>query len=107
MYIALHSRGVLRERKQKVQEKDQLKHERSKMHTRVGHLKQLSEGAWERLVISVFARKAPDAEQEERWAKGRKAVIRKGAEWLRGYLVKEGQELLDRYDQLLPPEPRK
>jgi hypothetical protein len=41
------------------------------------------------------------------WAKGREKIRVKGVEWLRSKLVREGEEVMKRYDQLLPNESKK
>lgn len=80
---------------------------RHKLRTRVDVLKGMSEPAWETLLVAVLSRPGMNALEEARWDKGRMAVWQRGVEWLKGTLVKEGEELLERYDQLLPPEHRK
>lgn len=49
----------------------------------------------------------PAEAQVDRWAKGRAKLQEEGPDWLRDTLVQEGEELMKRYDQLLPAEHRK
>lgn len=51
--------------------------------------------------------KAEKVDGEDRWAKGRVKLEGEGADWLRDTLVKEGEEVMRRYDELLPVEHRK
>ena len=72
------------------------------MRSRVEQLRNLSPHAWASVVINVASRYGLEAA-----VKPRKKLADEGPEWLRAQLVKEGKEVLKRYDQLLPPDPRK
>lgn len=97
----------MQERKQRARDKETLQHERYKISTRVDLLKGMSEASWETVLVAVLSRPAPGQVQKTHWERGKRAVIRRGAQWLQEILVKEGEELLDRYDQQLPAESRK
>jgi hypothetical protein len=77
------------------------------MTTKVDLLKGMSDGAWETVLVAVLSRSPPSQAHERGWEKARKAIIRRGVDWLRDLLIQEGEEVLERYNQLLPPEPRK
>ena len=94
------------ERRQRIREKEKLIFERYKMRSRIDLLRNLSMAAWSTVVGSVLARTADDG-QGDVWAKGKGKLKEVGMDWLRMKLVKEGRELVRRYDQLLPVESRK
>jgi hypothetical protein len=95
------------------------------MRSRIDLLRGMSAPAWIAVVSTVLSR-APlsgsvnHAESaSERglsgdslggdavWVKGREKIRVKGVEWLRSKLVREGEEVMKRYDQLLPNESKK
>lgn len=71
--------------------------ERYKMKSRIDLLRNMSTHAWAAVVAAVLSR-------GEEWTAGRAKVGLAGADWLRSKLVKEGMEVMRRYDQLLPVE---
>lgn len=73
------------------------------MRTRIDLLKSISSGSWSSVVWTVLARDDPTGS----WDKGKVAVKGNGVEWLRRRLVKEGEEVMRRYDSMLPVDPRK
>lgn len=73
------------------------------MRTRIDLLKGMSVSAWSAVVWTVMARE----DASGHWAKGKDKVKEEGVDWLRRRLVREGEEVMKRYDQLLPPDPRK
>lgn len=82
------------------------------MRSRLDLLRGMSKTAWSAVVSVVLSRNAsmPKVEGEERvdsWAKGRIKLEHEGMDWLRDTLVKEGEEVMKRYDELLPVEHRK
>jgi len=76
--------------------------ERYKMRSRIDLLKNMSSASWSTVVSTVLSRGG-----DKTWTKGREKVGDMGPDWLRSRLVREGRELVRRYDQLLPVEPRK
>lgn len=130
-YASLHRKFEVFERRQRIREKEKLQFERYKMRSRIDLLRGMSAPAWIAVVSTVLSR-APhphpglvnhshgDGESaSERglsrvgpggdgvWAKGREKIRVKGVEWLRSKLVREGEEVMKRYDQLLPNESKK
>ena len=97
-YISLHRRYEVFERRQRIREKEKLVFERYKMRTRMDLLRNKSPQAWSAVVSAVLSRR------EEFWTAGRARLAVEGIDWLRNRLVKEGLEVLERYDQLLPVE---
>lgn len=90
--------------------------ERYKMKSRIDLLKNMSDSAWSAIVATVLSRSSTDPKPEndaqgdageDAWHKGREKLARSGHEWLRSRLVKEGKELVKRYDQLLPSDTKK
>jgi len=63
----------------------------------------MSSPGWSSVVWTVLARE----DATGRWEKGKGKVKVEGIEWLRRRLVREGEEVMKRYDQLLPVDPRK
>ena len=63
--------------------------------------------AWETVLVTVLSRQPPSGPLANYWERAKRAITRRGADWLREILVKEGEEVLERYNQLLPPEARK
>lgn len=111
-YIALHKKCEVFERRQRIREKEKLQFERYKLRSRIDLLKGMSKTSWSAVVSVVLSRSvlnigSGNEECEDRWAKGREKLGREGVDWLRDTLVKEGEELMKRFDQLLPPEHRK
>lgn len=64
-------------------------------------MRNLSKPAWASIVATILAR------DEDGWESGRSKVGKEGEEWLRERLLKEGEEVMKRYEELLPPENRK
>lgn len=83
------------------------------MRSRVELLRNMADIPWITVVNTVLARYGPGGSGNDEangagpWSRGREKVMAAGAGWLRSRLVKEGEEVLKRYDQLLPPEHRK
>lgn len=93
------------------------------MRSRIDSLRGMSVHAWTAIVNTVLARRPPpvtvdsthlaeaDRQQAEEesdiWAAGRRKVHERGVEWLRSRLVKEGEEVMRRYEELLPPDSRR
>jgi len=102
-YHRLHKRYEAIEKRQRKDERDKLTHERYRMRTRIDLLKSISSGSWSSVVWTVLARDDPTG----LWDKGKMAVKVNGIEWLRRRLVKEGEEVMRRYDSMLPVDPRK
>ena len=88
------------ERRQRVREKEKLNFERYKMRSRVDLLRNMSIPSWTSFVTGLLSR------HEESWKAGRARLQQVGLDWLRDRLVKEGLEVMKRYDQLLPVEKR-
>jgi len=86
------------ERRQRIREIDELKFRRHKMNTRIDLLRNLQPAQWTTVVNNVLARSDPN----DVWARGRKKLDVVGVDWLRRQLIREGIELLTRYDQLIP-----
>jgi hypothetical protein len=102
-YLRLHKRYEAIEKRQRKDEKDKLAFERYKMRTRIDLLRGMSSPGWSSVVWTVLARE----DTTGRWEKGKGKVKVEGIEWLRRRLVREGEEVMKRYDQLLPVDPRK
>lgn len=98
----MHRRYEAFERRQKIREKEKLVFERYRMRSRIELLRNMSEPSWAVVASTVLSR-----EGHTSWKKGRDKVAQMGPEWLKARLVTEGKELVKRYDQLLPVEPRK
>ncbi len=84
------------ERRQRIREREKLSFERYKMRARVDLLRALPAPQWAAVVGGVLGR--PDSG----WDRGRAKLAAEGADWLRRRLIREGKELLSRYDELLP-----
>ncbi|ODO03565.1 hypothetical protein L198_02413 [Cryptococcus wingfieldii CBS 7118] len=100
-YAGLHRKFEAFERRQRLREKEKLQFERYKMGNRIELLKQVAKPSWASIVSTILARGTSE------WDAGRKKVEKEGEEWLRERLVKEGREVMKRYDELLPAESRK
>ncbi|OWZ78774.1 hypothetical protein C365_02413 [Cryptococcus neoformans Bt85] len=100
-YIQLHRKHEAFERRQRLREKEKLQFERYKLRSRIDLLRNLSKPAWASIVATILAR------DEDGWKSGRAKVGKEGEEWLRRRLLKEGEEVMKRYEELLPPENRK
>ncbi|CAD6571536.1 MAG: hypothetical protein TREMPRED_000308 [Tremellales sp. Tagirdzhanova-0007] len=96
-YINLHKRHEVFERRQHIREKEKLMFERYKMRSRIDLLRNMSVPSWTVVVAAVLSRDEP-------WESGRAKLGDIGVEWLRHRLVREGLEVMQRYDQLLPVE---
>lgn len=97
-YEAVHKKMETFERRQRIREIDKLKFLRHKMNSRIDLLRTLQPPQWNTVVNNVLARSEPN----DAWARGRKRLEVVGIDWLRRRLIREGVELLRRYDQLLP-----
>ncbi|BEJ13512.1 hypothetical protein CspHIS471_0306860 [Cutaneotrichosporon sp. HIS471] len=95
-YEKQHRKFEVFERRQRIRERETLSFERYKMRSRVDHLRALAAPQWAAVVGGVLSR--PDGG----WDRGRAKLAAEGADWLRRRLIREGRELLNRYDQLLP-----
>lgn len=78
--------------------------ERYKMKSRIELLRNMSTSAWSAIVSTVLSRYG---NEEGPSVKGKIKVENAGPDWLRSRLVKEGKELVKRYDQLLPSDSKK
>lgn len=103
----MHKKYEVFERKQRLREKEKLQYERHKMRSRVDLLRTMSTMGWASLVSTVLARPPPSHQTVEEWERGKEKIKSMGADWLRDVLVREGQEVLERFDFLLPVEARK
>jgi hypothetical protein len=97
-YESVHRKMEAFERRQRIREIDKLKFMRHKMNSRIDLLRNLPLAQWNAVVHNVLAR----GEANEAWARGRRRLEAIGVDWLRRQLIREGIELLTRYDQLLP-----
>lgn len=102
-YIRVHKKYEAFEKRQRKDERDKLAFERYKMRTRIDLLRGMSVSAWSAVVWPVMAREDPLG----RWDKGREKFKTEGVEWLRKRLAREGEEVLKRYDQLLPTDTKR
>ena len=102
-YHRLHKKYESIEKRQRKDERDKLAFERYKMRTRIDLLRSISNQSWSSVVWTVLARE----DSTGLWVKGKQAVRSNGIEWLRRRLVKEGEEVMKRYDKMLPVDPRK
>lgn len=67
------------------------------MRSRVDLLRALPDHQWTSVVTGILSRS-----DTGEWDRGRAKLAAEGVDWLRRRLIREGKELLDRYDQLLP-----
>lgn len=93
------------------------------MKTRIDLLRGMSKPGWTAVVNAVMSRQSFSVGESENqlsesakpsdeayidiWAKGREKIKEEGIDWLRDRLVHEGEEVMKRYDQLLPVETRR
>lgn len=102
-YEQLHRKFEAFERRQRIREREKLQFERYKMRARIELLRNLPGPQWASVMQAILARA-----DNGRWARGRRKLeLEGGADWLRRRLIREGQEVLGRYDQLLPNESKK
>ncbi|EJT48143.1 hypothetical protein A1Q1_02847 [Trichosporon asahii var. asahii CBS 2479] len=101
-YEAQHRRFEAFEKRQRIREREQLQFNRYKMKARVDLLRNLPQTQWVSMVAAILAR-----EGDETWQRGRRKLTTMGNDWLRRHLIKEGLEVLRRYDELLPKEGQK
>lgn len=73
------------------------------MRTRIDLLRGMSLSAWSAVVWTVMARE----DTLGLWTKGKERVKVEGVDWLRRRLVREGEEVMKRYDQLLPNDSKR
>lgn len=71
------------------------------MRSRVDLLRNLAAAQWATVVNAILARS--DSGQ---WNRGRDKLAAEGVDWLRRRLIREGMDVLNRYDQLLPADKR-
>lgn len=102
-YIRLHKKYEAFEKRQRKDERDKLAFERYKMRTRIDLLRGMSLSSWSAVVWTVMARE----DQSGVWIKGKERVKSEGVDWLRRRLVREGEEVMKRYDQLLPSDSKR
>ncbi|WVQ84445.1 hypothetical protein IAT38_006597 [Cryptococcus sp. DSM 104549] len=100
-YAQLHRKYEAFERRQRIREKETLQFERHKMRGRIDLLRNMSPFSWSSVLNTILARSPND------WVKGREKIKEKGADWLKARLVREGEEVMKRYEELLPAEHRK
>lgn len=96
-YLSQHRKFEVFERRQRIREREKLVFERYKMRSRVDLLRNLPASQWATVVSAILARS--DAGQ---WKRGREKLAAEGVDWLRRRLIREGKDVLGRYDQLLP-----
>lgn len=101
-YEAQHRRFEAFEKRQRIREREQLQFNRYKMKARVDLLRNLPQTQWVSMVAAILAR-----EGDATWQRGRRKLTTMGNDWLRRHLIKEGLEVLRRYDELLPKEGQK
>lgn len=101
-YEAQHRRFEAFEKRQRIREREQLQFNRYKMKARVDLLRNLPQTQWVSMVAAILAR-----DGDETWQRGRRKLTTMGNDWLRRHLIKEGLEVLRRYDELLPKEGHK
>ncbi|WRT69825.1 uncharacterized protein IL334_006816 [Kwoniella shivajii] len=101
-YIHLHRKYETFERRQRIREKEKLQHERYKMKSKIDLLKNMPKLTWSTIISTILNRGS-----SEEWLKGKEKIKEKGDEWLKRKLVKEGEEVLKRFEELLPPEQKK
>ncbi|KAK6908571.1 hypothetical protein I204_06550 [Kwoniella mangroviensis CBS 8886] len=123
-YLSLHRKYEVFERRQRIREKEKLQFERYKMKSRLDLLKNIPRLNWILIVNTILQRftnqnqPTPSKADEELDTIGEikkedgisraKAKIRdNGEEWLKDLLIREGEQLMKRFHELLPPEPRK
>ncbi|KAK8849781.1 hypothetical protein IAR55_005117 [Kwoniella newhampshirensis] len=100
-YHLLHRKYEVFERRQRIREKEKLQFERYKMRSRIDLLRNMSKFSWASTVGTILSR-CPDE-----WIKGREKIKEVGVDWLRDRLVREGEEVMKRYEELLPAEQKK
>lgn len=100
--MALHKKFEVFERRQRIREREKLQFERYKMKSRIDLLRGMSTMSWSTVVNTVLSRTGQPS-----WEKGREKMKEVDVDWLRGRLIHEGKELVKRYDELLPVDPRK
>ena len=71
------------------------------MRSRIDLLRNMTSTGWVAVVAAVLSR------PPEEWPAGRAKLKVEGIDWLRQRLIVEGLEVMSRYDQLLPVEPKK
>ncbi|WWC73818.1 uncharacterized protein I206_107790 [Kwoniella pini CBS 10737] len=109
-YINLHRKYEVFEKRQKIREKEKLQFERYKMKSRLELLKNIPKLNWTVIVSTILQRVSPtnsSSGNEDVWLKGKNKINEKGEDWLKRQLIKEGEEVMKRFDELLPPEQRK
>lgn len=102
-YLRVHKKYEAFEKRQRKDERDKLAFERYKMRTRIDLMRGMSLSAWSTVVNTVMARE----DSSGYWLKGKEKVKAAGVDWLRRRLVREGEEVLKRYDQLLPSDTKR
>lgn len=67
------------------------------MRARIDLLRNMPSTQWGTMVTAILARDGDDS-----WARGRRQLESVGYDWLRRRLIREGLQVLRRYDELLP-----
>ena len=100
----MHRKFEALERRQRIREKEKLVFDRYKIKARVDALRNMSTTSWSTVVNIVLSRDDPPGVS---WSSAREKIARSGTDWLKARLVKEGCDLIKRYDQLLPPDSKR
>nr|XP_019043664.1 hypothetical protein I302_08244 [Kwoniella bestiolae CBS 10118]OCF22594.1 hypothetical protein I302_08244 [Kwoniella bestiolae CBS 10118] len=107
-YIALHRKYEVFEKRQRIREKEKLQFERYKMKSRLDLLKNIPKLNWVLIVNTILQRYTTGpSDGVDKWAKGKAKIKEKGEEWLKVQLIREGEALMKRFQELLPPEQKK
>ncbi|WVQ66159.1 uncharacterized protein L199_004337 [Kwoniella botswanensis] len=123
-YLSLHRKYEVFERRQRIREKEKLQFERYKMKSRLDLLKNIPRLNWILIVNTILQRftnqdqpttsKAGEeldtngeTKKEDGISRAKAKIRDNGEEWLKDLLIREGEQLMKRFQELLPPEPRK
>ncbi|WWC95713.1 hypothetical protein V866_002579 [Kwoniella sp. B9012] len=123
-YLSLHRKYEAFERRQRIREKEKLQFERYKMKSRLDLLKNIPRLNWILIVNTILQRftnqnqtttsKAGEeldtngeTKKEDGISRAKAKIRDNGEEWLKDLLIREGEQLMKRFQELLPPEPRK
>lgn len=104
-YAAAHKRYESFERRQRIREKEKLHFERHLMRTKLDILKGMPPNSWSAIVNGALQR-SEEAGTSKLGGAGEQLIRDNGVDWLKARLIAEGQEVIERYDQLLPVESR-
>lgn len=106
-YLAAHKRYETFERRQRIREKEKLQFERHTMRSKLDILRGMPQTSWAAIVNGVLARVAEGhGTQPAAVGIGEQLIKENGIVWLKSRLIAEGQDVIERYDQLLPVESR-